>query len=125
MIRRFRRDKLEYWKDHLNWRRKYRVYNEYATSLDKRYQVTNFDKKRWKKEREKQGNIESFNEGPDFLVGGGLAIQKDPLDPEITADHDIGDLIVEGFYTDLDIEFFPDYNIDDIAGFAMGDIDII
>ena len=74
ILRRVRRSHYPYQKDQFNWRRKYRVLNEYLTLFDKQYEVWSFDKDRQAKELEKINLDKPNASGLDFIVWGGLAI---------------------------------------------------
>ena len=76
LIRRFRRANYHYTKDPYNWRRRYKIENEYKTSHDEEGEIVNFDSKRIEKCQEKVDKGLSFVIGSDLFVGGGKLIIK-------------------------------------------------
>ena len=74
ILRRIRRAHYPYQKDQFNWRRKYRVFNEYLTVFDRQYEVCSYDKNRHEKEAEKLQFDKPNAKGLDFIVAGGVAI---------------------------------------------------
>lgn len=115
LLRRIRRAHYPYQKDQMNWRRCYRVFNEYLTSFENQYEVCSYDKHRFEKEAEKLELDKPNAQGLDFLVCGGLAIFRNAFHEKDLKSEDYAAEIMKGFYEDIRTPDFPAYNLDDIA----------